>query len=90
MNIGSPYYSYRYRYPDERKWQVEDTLYWNKGNHTFKFGVDLLHNNDLYYYLGGDGNGYYVENYLGNYFADQYFHNAGVSRGFFAFSVYSL
>jgi len=74
MNIGSPYYSYRYRYPDERKWQVEDTLYWNKGNHTIKMGVDLLHNYDLYYYLGGYGNGEFTESYLGNYFADLLFH----------------
>src|SRR6202044_2694150 len=31
--LGSPYYSYRTAYPDERKWQVFDTAYWVKGNH---------------------------------------------------------
>jgi hypothetical protein len=77
MNIGSPYYSYRYHYPDERKWQIADTLYWSKGNHTLKFGVDMVHNYDLYNYLGGYGNGEFTENYLGNYFADLYFHTAG-------------
>ncbi len=76
MNIGSPYYSYRYRYPDEHKWQVADTLYWNKGNHTLKFGVDMVHNYDLYDTIGFDGNGYYVYSYLGNYFTDQLNANA--------------
>ncbi len=76
MNIGSPYYSYRLRYPDEHKWQVADTLYWNRGNHSFKFGVDMVHNYDLYDNLGSDGNGYYVYDYLGNYFADQLNANA--------------
>ena len=79
MNIGSPYYSYQLRYPDEHKWQVGDIVYWNKGNHTLKFGVDLLHNYDLYNTLGSDGNGYYIYNYPGNYFADQYYATAKAS-----------
>ena len=45
--LGSPYYSYRKALPDERKWQIGDTLYYNHGNHTFKFGVDGVHNYDL-------------------------------------------
>ena len=45
--LGSPYYSYRKALPDERKWQIGDTLYCNHGNHTFKFGVDAVHNYDL-------------------------------------------
>jgi outer membrane receptor protein involved in Fe transport len=44
--IGSPYYSYRLQYPLEQKWQVGDILYWNKGNHSLKFGADLVHNFD--------------------------------------------
>jgi hypothetical protein len=44
--IGSPYYSYRLQYPLEQKWQVGDILYWNKGNHSFKFGADIVHNFD--------------------------------------------
>ncbi len=79
MNIGSPYYSYRLRYPDEHKWQVADTLYWNKGNHALKFGVDMVHNYDLYDTIGYDGNGYYVYNYIGNYIADQLNANAKAS-----------
>ena len=68
--FGSPYYSYRPKYPDERKWQVGDTLYVSRGNHSFKFGVDMVHNYDLtnqaQYY---EGNYIYTSN-LANYFAD--------------------
>ncbi len=71
FNLGSPYYSYRLANPDEWKWQVGDILYWNKGNHSFKFGVDELHNYDFNNTYGGDGNGYYVYSYVGNYINDQ-------------------
>ncbi len=68
--FGSPYYSYRPKYPDERKWQVGDILYVSRGNHSFKFGVDMVHNYDLtiqsQYY---EGNYVYTTN-LANYFAD--------------------
>jgi len=71
LTFGSPYYSYRLALPDERKWQVEDTLYWNKGNHTFKFGADLLHNADL---LNNtfESNGVYAYGYQSTYFTDLY------------------
>ncbi|QHN05227.1 TonB-dependent receptor [Granulicella sp. WH15] len=68
--FGSPYYSYRPKYPDERKWQIGDTLYLSHGNHSFKFGVDIVHNYDLtnqaQYYEGN----YIYSNNLANYFAD--------------------
>ena len=74
--IGSPYYSYRKAYPDERKWQIGDVLNWNRGNHNFAFGVDTVHNydqlNNLY-----ESNGYITYGYFGNYFADQIVHNMG-------------
>jgi len=85
FNLGSPYYSYRLAYPDERKWQVFDTAYWVKGRHTFKFGVDLLHNFDV---LNNtyESNGDYSYSYIGNYFADIYANanglaNAGCASG---------
>lgn len=69
MYIGSPYYSYRKALPDERKWQIGDILYWTRGSHSFKFGVDELHNwdelNNTY-----ESNGYYSYSYFGNYFND--------------------
>jgi hypothetical protein len=53
--LGSPYYSYRQAYPEEWKWQADDILYYNLGNHSIRMGFDLLHNYDLlhqtpYYY----------------------------------------
>ena len=54
--LGSPYYSYRLAYPEEWKWQADDILYYNVGNHSIRVGFDLLHNYDLLhqtpYYFG--------------------------------------
>ena len=47
FNLGSPYYSYRVAYPDERKWQVGDTANMVKGRHNIRFGIDFVHNYDL-------------------------------------------
>jgi len=69
VDLGSPYYSYRVAYPYETKWQVGDTLYWNKGNHTVKFGIDTVHNYDLENNLFRS-NGYITYQYLPNYFND--------------------
>ncbi|MFZ0745851.1 MAG: TonB-dependent receptor [Terracidiphilus sp.] len=67
--LGSPYYSYRKALPDERKWQVGDTAAWQHGNHSVKFGVDMIHNYDLMNNTY-ESNGYYSYSYIGNYFAD--------------------
>jgi outer membrane receptor protein involved in Fe transport len=69
INAGSEYYEHRVDYPLENKWQVGDILYWNKGNHSFRFGVDAVHNYDLLnntYKSNGD----YSYNWVGNYFDD--------------------
>src|SRR3984885_8821709 len=74
--LGSPYYSYRLALPDERKWQIGDTLYWNKGNHNFKFGLDSVYNydriNNTY-----ESNGYYQYTYISNYLSDLLSKRAG-------------
>ncbi|HSU19550.1 MAG TPA: TonB-dependent receptor [Acidobacteriaceae bacterium] len=80
FNLGSPYYSYRLAYPDERKWQVFDTAYWIKGSHSLKFGVDLLHNDDLMNNTF-ESNGDYSYSYIGNYFADVYAKQHGLANG---------
>ena len=67
--LGSPYYSYRKALPDEHKWQVGDTAAWQKGNHSIKFGVDMVHNYDIMNNTY-EGNGIYTYSYIGNYFAD--------------------
>lgn len=69
--LGSPYYSYRQALPDERKWQIEDTLYWSLGNHSLSMGGDFVHNTDLthqepYYF------GYYNYSNLPNFLSDEF------------------
>ena len=77
FNVGSPYYSYRPKYPDERKWQIGDTLYWSKGQHSLKFGIDTVHNYDLtiqsQYYEGL----FTYSNNIANYLADLLSKNKG-------------
>jgi Carboxypeptidase regulatory-like domain/TonB-dependent Receptor Plug Domain/TonB dependent receptor len=67
--LGSPYYSYRKALPDERKWQIGDTLYYDHGNHSIKFGVDTVHNYDLINNTY-ESNGDYVYSYISNYVTD--------------------
>ena len=67
--LGSPYYSYRIAYPEEWKWQIEDILYYQLGNHSLRMGGDFVHNSDLehqtpYYY------GYYSYSTIANYLTD--------------------
>jgi hypothetical protein len=69
MYLGSLYYDYRKALPDERKWQVGDTATWQKGNHSIKFGLDLIHNDDLINNTF-ESEGVYTYSYIGNYFAD--------------------
>ena len=74
--LGSPYYSYRKALPDERKWQIGDILYWNRGNHSFKFGTDNVHNSDLMSNTY-ESNGVFTYTYLGNYINDVLNEGAG-------------
>jgi hypothetical protein len=55
--------------PDERKWQVADSVTWVHGNHTFKFGGDYEHNYDLINNLYNGVGTYSYTNIL-NYFSD--------------------
>jgi hypothetical protein len=67
FNLGSPYYSYRKALPDEHKWQVTDILYDSWGNHSLKFGVDVVHNEDAInntYESNGDYSYSYITNYV--------------------------
>lgn len=78
FTAGSPYYSYRIAYPLERKWQIGDTLYWTKGNHSLKFGVDAVHNYDFQNNLY-EGNGEFSFQYLGLYMNDLLDFRNGIS-----------
>jgi hypothetical protein len=78
--LGSPYYSYRKALPDEKKWQIGDILYWNKGKHSLKFGIDAVHNSDL---LNNtyESNGYISYTYIGNYINDLLNKQNGIATG---------
>src|SRR5665213_1244161 len=78
FNAGSPYYSYRPAYPLEKTWQIGDILYFNYGNHSFKFGTDILHNYDFQNNLY-EGNGAYSYQYIGPYMNDLMNFKNGVS-----------
>ena len=70
LTMGTPYYSFRAAYPDERKWQIGDTASTMWGKHNIKFGEDFVHNDDLQNNLY-EGNGYYsYTSTIVNYFSD--------------------
>jgi hypothetical protein len=78
FNAGSMYYAHRTAYPDEHKWQIGDIIYWNKGNHSLKFGVDAVHNYDLMnntYKSNGD----FSYNWVGNMFNDMLNRKNGIT-----------
>jgi len=74
FQFGTPQFLNRQALPDERRWQLSDTANWNHGNHSFKFGVDYIHTDDLIINLYNQYAGYsYTGNTpLGNYIADLY------------------
>jgi hypothetical protein len=74
FQFGTPQFLNRAALPDERRWQLADTVVWVRGNHTLKFGEDYLHTNDvisnLYNQYGGFS--YSGNTPLGNYLSDLY------------------
>jgi hypothetical protein len=52
---GQPYYAFRPKLPDERKWQIADTAIGQFGNHSVRAGVDIVHNYDIQQTLGFSG-----------------------------------
>ncbi len=69
--FGTANFLNRAKYPDERRQQYADSLTWQKGRHSIKFGVDFSHVNtdtaNLRYQYG-----YYSYSSLLNYFSDLY------------------
>lgn len=45
--FGTATFLNRPAYPDERRYQISDTINYVLGNHNLKFGLDFLHTNDL-------------------------------------------
>jgi hypothetical protein len=74
FQFGTPQFLNRAALPDERRWQLADTVEWIHGNHDFKFGEDYIHTNDLVSNLYNQFGGYTYSGStpLGDYFADLY------------------
>lgn len=74
FQFGTPLFLQRPAYPDERRWQIADTVEWIHGNHDLKFGGDYIHTYDLVQNLYSQFGGYTYNGAtpLGNYFADLY------------------
>ncbi|HZT58335.1 MAG TPA: TonB-dependent receptor [Pyrinomonadaceae bacterium] len=47
IEFGVPTFLERPAFPDEKRWQFADTMTLTHGTHTFKWGVDFNHVNDL-------------------------------------------
>jgi outer membrane receptor protein involved in Fe transport len=81
FQFGTPQFLNRAALPDERRWQLADTVAWTRGNHSLKFGADYIHTDDrisnLYNQFGGYT--YSGNTPLGNYFADLYLASNPVS-----------
>jgi hypothetical protein len=74
FQFGTPQFLNRAALPDERRWQLADTVNWIKGNHSFKFGVDYIHTDDNVsnFYNQYGGYTYSGSTPLADYFADLY------------------
>ncbi len=79
FQFGTPQFLNRAAYPDERRWQVADTVDWQRGNHAFKFGGDYIHTYDLLSNLYNQYGGYSYSGAtpLGNYVSDLYLAQQG-------------
>jgi outer membrane receptor protein involved in Fe transport len=74
FTFGTPTFYNRPAYPDERRWQVSDTVQWTHGNHNLKFGEDYIHTYDLSENLTSVFGSYSyssVANYLTDYYDSQ-------------------
>jgi hypothetical protein len=69
FSFGTPNFLNRAALPDERRWQIADTLNWARGRHNFKFGGDYVHTDDR---INNLFSGFGVYNYstLPAYFTD--------------------
>jgi hypothetical protein len=74
FQFGTPQFLNRAALPDERRWQLSDTVDWIHGRHDFKFGEDYLHTYDLISNLYNQYAGftYSGSTPIGNYLSDLY------------------
>ncbi|MFB3814056.1 MAG: TonB-dependent receptor domain-containing protein [Terriglobales bacterium] len=57
-NIGRPYYTERYAYPDEHRFQLANSTTWALGKHLLKFGLDVSKVNDVMSHINRGGGVY--------------------------------
>jgi len=69
FDMGVPTFLQRPAFPDERRTQFADTISWNESKHSFKFGVDIAHTNDLSENLRFQFGSFSYTN-IGNYLSD--------------------
>jgi outer membrane receptor protein involved in Fe transport len=69
FTFGTQNFLNRAALPDERRWQLADTLNWARGRHNFKFGGDYVHTDDRVNNLFS-GFGVYSYSTLPAYFTD--------------------
>ena len=80
FQFGTPQFLERAAYPDERRYQIADTVDWQRGNHDIKFGEDFVHTNDRLSNLYNQYGGYTYaggNQILGNYISDLYLASQG-------------
>src|SRR5262249_40977667 len=71
FTFGVPTFLQRSAFPDEARLQTADTLMWTHGKHTWKFGLDIGHVNDLSQNLRNEFGSYSYPNVLA-YLTDFY------------------
>jgi len=69
FTFGVPTFLQRPAFPDEARLQGADTILWNKGKHTFKFGMDISHVDENSQNLSSQFGSYSYSTLL-NYFTD--------------------
>jgi hypothetical protein len=69
FTFGTQNFLNRAALPDERRWQVADTVSWARGKHNIKFGGDYIHTDDRVNNLFS-GFGVYSYSTLAAYFTD--------------------
>ena len=79
FQFGTPQFLLRAALPDERRWQIADTVELLHGNHDFKFGGDYIHTYDLISNLYDQYGGYSYtgSTLIGNYISDLYLAGLG-------------
>ena len=80
FTFGTASFLQRARYPDERRYQIADTMNYTHGRHNVKFGVDYLHTDDLSQNLRTQYGSYSYSSLL-NYFTDFYQSKTAVPVG---------